>query len=67
VEAFLARDIKFIDISRTIEVVLGVTVESHPETIDQVLEVDREAREAAKLHVIRHSSKMMPIASNKAG
>jgi len=48
VEAFLARKISFPGIPRTIEEVLDLTPESHPETIAGVLEVDSEARERAR-------------------
>ena len=48
VEAFLARKISFPGIPRTIEKVLDLTPESHPETIAGVLEVDSEARERAR-------------------
>jgi 1-deoxy-D-xylulose-5-phosphate reductoisomerase len=48
VEAFLAREISFVDIPRTIEKVLERTPESHPETIAGVLEADLEARERAR-------------------
>jgi 1-deoxy-D-xylulose-5-phosphate reductoisomerase len=47
VEAFLARKISFPGIPRTIEKVLELTPESHPETIAAVLEVDSEARHRA--------------------
>ena len=48
VEAFLGHKIGFMDIPRTIEKVLGATSEAHPETIAEVLEVDRAARETAR-------------------
>jgi 1-deoxy-D-xylulose-5-phosphate reductoisomerase len=48
VEAFLARKISFPGIPRTIEKVLDLTPESHPETIAGVLAVDSEARERAR-------------------
>jgi 1-deoxy-D-xylulose-5-phosphate reductoisomerase len=47
VEAFLARRIPFNGIPRTIEEVLARIPASHPETIAEVLQVDREARELA--------------------
>jgi 1-deoxy-D-xylulose-5-phosphate reductoisomerase len=47
VEAFLARKIPFTGIPRTIEKVLELTPESHPETIAGVLTVDAQARERA--------------------
>ena len=48
VEAFLERAIPFSAIPRTIEGVLQATPETHPATIAEVLEVDRQARETAK-------------------
>jgi len=62
VDAFLAGDIQFMDIPRTIEEVLGATPESHPETIPGVLVLDREARELAREQVARFSSEMGPRA-----
>jgi len=47
VEAFLAGQIHFTDIPRTIEAVLQATPESHPATIEEVLSLDRRAREDA--------------------
>jgi 1-deoxy-D-xylulose-5-phosphate reductoisomerase len=51
VEAFLERKIPFMGIPRTIEQVLSVTPESHPATIAEVLQADREARLRAKVIV----------------
>ena len=48
VEAFLAGDIRFTDIPRTIETVLQATSESHPETIQDVLALDEHAREVSR-------------------
>ncbi len=48
VEAFLAREIPFMAIPRTIEEVLQATPESHPATIAEVLALDQQAREAAR-------------------
>jgi 1-deoxy-D-xylulose-5-phosphate reductoisomerase len=48
VEAFLAGEIHFTDIPRTIESVLQATSESHPETISEVLALDAQARETAR-------------------
>ena len=56
VEAFLAGDIHFIDIPRTIEGVLQATPESHPETIQDVLLLDQEARRAAQRRLANSSS-----------
>ncbi len=47
VDAFLARRIPFTGIADTIERVLALTPESHPETISAVLEADRGARARA--------------------
>jgi 1-deoxy-D-xylulose-5-phosphate reductoisomerase len=48
VEAFLARQIPFMGIPRTIEKVLEATPEVHPATIAEVLDADRQARETAR-------------------
>jgi 1-deoxy-D-xylulose-5-phosphate reductoisomerase len=48
VEAFLEGIIPFMAIPRTIEGVLEVTAPKHPETIQEVLELDAEARETAR-------------------
>jgi len=48
VAAFLAREIPFLGIPRTIEEVLERTLNSHPETIAGVLEADSQARERAR-------------------
>jgi 1-deoxy-D-xylulose-5-phosphate reductoisomerase len=48
VQAFLERTILFSAIPRTIERVLQATPETHPATIDEVLALDRQAREAAE-------------------
>jgi 1-deoxy-D-xylulose-5-phosphate reductoisomerase len=48
VEAFLAGDIHFTDIARTIEAVLQATPGSHPETVQDVLLLDEEARRVAR-------------------
>ena len=47
VEAFLEGTIPFTSIPRTIEAVLEVTPSRHPETIQEVLELDLEARRMA--------------------
>jgi len=47
VAAFLKGVIPFTGIPRTIELVLEKTPDVHPATIDEVLELDREAREVA--------------------
>ena len=48
VEAFLEGVIPFLGIPDTIERVLETTPETHPATIEEVLAVDRQAREAAR-------------------
>jgi 1-deoxy-D-xylulose-5-phosphate reductoisomerase len=48
VEAFLDGEVPFPGIPRTIEAVLQGTPESHPSTISEVLELDRQARELAR-------------------
>jgi 1-deoxy-D-xylulose-5-phosphate reductoisomerase len=48
VEAFLEGSIAFTSIPRTIEAVLEATPSKHPETIQEVLELDAEARRMAK-------------------
>ena len=48
VEAFLAGDIHFTDIPRTIEAVLQATSESHPGSIEDVLTLDEHAREVSR-------------------
>lgn len=47
VEAFLARRLRFSDIPRVIEKVMRQTPEVHLNTLDDVLECDREARRRA--------------------
>ncbi len=56
VEAFLKGVIPFTGIPRTIELVLEKTPDVHPATIDEVLELDREAREVAAHAVARLNS-----------
>ncbi|HEY0758526.1 MAG TPA: 1-deoxy-D-xylulose-5-phosphate reductoisomerase [Acidisarcina sp.] len=48
VEAFLAGEIPFLGIPRTIEAVLHATARRQPSTIAEVLELDRESRELAR-------------------
>jgi 1-deoxy-D-xylulose-5-phosphate reductoisomerase len=48
VEAFLAGDIHFTDIPRTIEAVLQATPESHPGSIEDVLALDELARRVTR-------------------
>ena len=56
VAAFLEGNIPFNYIADTIERVLKVTPERHPESIEEVLAVDAEARERARSFVLPHSS-----------
>jgi 1-deoxy-D-xylulose-5-phosphate reductoisomerase len=55
VEAFLAGDLSFLGIPRTIERVLSLTTSSSPESIPEVLRLDRQAREQAR-EVIRNAA-----------
>lgn len=48
VEAFLSKEVPFTGIPRTIEEVLQAIPESHPQTIQAVLDVDQEARRLAR-------------------
>ena len=48
VEAFLAGDIRFTDIPRTINAVLQATSESHPGSIEDVLALDEHARQVTR-------------------
>jgi 1-deoxy-D-xylulose-5-phosphate reductoisomerase len=48
VEAFLEGTIPFLSIPRTIEAVLEATPPRHPETIQEVLQLDEEARRVAR-------------------
>jgi 1-deoxy-D-xylulose-5-phosphate reductoisomerase len=48
VGAFLEGTIPFTGIPRTIEAVLDITPSTHPKTIQQVLELDKEARRLAQ-------------------
>src|SRR5512146_758733 len=56
VAAFLQGNIPFNYIPDTIERVLKVTPERHPESIEEVLAADAKARERAKSFVLPHSS-----------
>ena len=48
VAAFLKREIGFTDIPRVIERTISETKDRHPESIEEVLAIDAEAREAAR-------------------
>ncbi len=60
VEAFLERVIPFPGIPRTIERVLEATPESHPATIQQVLQLDQQARELARELLAREQRVTVP-------
>ena len=57
VEAFLERAIPFMGIPDTIERVLEAIPESHPATIQEVLAVDRHAREMARKVLAEQTSR----------
>lgn len=57
VEAFLERAIPFMGIPDTIERVLEATSETHPATIQEVLAVDRHAREMARKVLAEQTSR----------
>ncbi|HEV2277819.1 MAG TPA: 1-deoxy-D-xylulose-5-phosphate reductoisomerase [Acidobacteriaceae bacterium] len=57
VEAFLERAIPFMGIPDTIERVLEAIAESHPATIQEVLAVDRHAREMARKVLAEQTSR----------
>src|SRR5215467_12769052 len=48
VAAFLKREIGFSDISKVVERTISETPDRHPESIEQVLEMDAQARRAAQ-------------------
>src|ERR1041385_8694192 len=48
VAAFLKQEIGFTDISRVVEQTIGETRDRHPESIEEVLAIDAEARERAR-------------------
>jgi 1-deoxy-D-xylulose-5-phosphate reductoisomerase len=53
VDAFLEGNIPFLGIPRTIEAVLEATPVTHPETIGEVLALDAQSRETARLLLSR--------------
>ncbi len=53
VAAFLKREIGFADIPKVVEQTIGETKDRHPESIEEVLAVDSEARERAR-HRLSH-------------
>ncbi|HEX3587510.1 MAG TPA: 1-deoxy-D-xylulose-5-phosphate reductoisomerase, partial [Candidatus Angelobacter sp.] len=54
VAAFLKREIGFSDISKVIERTIGETTDRHPESIEEVLAIDAEARKLAQERLPRH-------------
>jgi len=64
VAAFLERRIRFVDIPRIIAVVLHASGNREPESIDQVLELDLQARRRAAEAVDRLGSRVRPATSN---
>jgi 1-deoxy-D-xylulose-5-phosphate reductoisomerase len=54
VAAFLKREIGFSEISKVIECTIGETSDRHPESIEEVLAIDAEARELAQKRLPRH-------------
>ena len=58
VNAFLAREIGFMDIFKTIDYTLKKHTPSIPESIEDILDVDREAREYAKEYIFRRRRKI---------
>ena len=52
VEAFLKGELRFPDIPRVIEKVMCETPVSHPNTMEDVLESDRQARMLARESVV---------------
>jgi 1-deoxy-D-xylulose-5-phosphate reductoisomerase len=53
VAAFLKREIGFIDISKVVERTIQQTKDRHPESIEEVLAIDAEARELAQNQLVR--------------
>jgi 1-deoxy-D-xylulose-5-phosphate reductoisomerase len=60
VAAFLDRKIGFADIPRLVEKTLGETADHHPESIEQVLEMDAQARRAAQELLVTGSPVQKP-------
>jgi 1-deoxy-D-xylulose-5-phosphate reductoisomerase len=54
VAAFLKREIGFTDISKVVERTIFETNDRHPESIEEVLAIDAEARERAQ-HQLPHT------------
>ncbi len=53
VAAFLKREIGFTDIPKVVEQTIRETEERHPESIEEVLSLDAEARERARYKLVR--------------
>ena len=66
VAAFLERKIAFPDIPRTVEQTLHETADTHPESIKQVLAIDGESRERARLIAERGSGTKSKVISTPA-
>jgi 1-deoxy-D-xylulose-5-phosphate reductoisomerase len=60
VAAFLDHKIGFADIPRLVEKTLGETADHHPESIEQVLEMDAQARRAAQELLVTGSPVQKP-------
>jgi 1-deoxy-D-xylulose-5-phosphate reductoisomerase len=60
VAAFLAGEIRFVDIPLVIEAVLGETNPRRPESIKEVLSMDAQARQAARGQVAARSKTGRP-------
>ena len=57
VAAFLKREIGFTDISKVVERTMRETQDRHPESIEEVLAIDAEARELAQNQLPRQVSR----------
>ena len=53
VEAFLAGEVKWLQIADTIEAVMDSYSPTTPRTVDDILEADRLGRAAARVHLGR--------------
>jgi len=54
VAAFLKREIGFTDISKVVERTMNETPDRHPESIEEVLAIDSQARSLAQEQLPRH-------------
>jgi 1-deoxy-D-xylulose-5-phosphate reductoisomerase len=59
VEAFLKEEISFPGIAAVVEDTLGAVAAREPETVAEVLEIDKESRAAARRMVQRRSRKLV--------